>query len=182
MKRITKIIALAAIALFATAAVASAAVAVDAAGNGHVDKGDVQSALKWNNGDFDKYVGGLTFSIPGTVTKVYNNSWICQDGTSYNQPRIQVLTQTVKATAVKSSNGKQITGWDLVGSPTVLSDTGIPAQCTGSRLDIFGSYFSPAGLAYNTLASTTDTLGGLQVTGNGVTVDLSNTPVVVSPV
>jgi hypothetical protein len=43
-------------------------------GVGHVDKGDVQSALKWNNGDFDKNVGSLVFSA-GTVTKVYNNSW-----------------------------------------------------------------------------------------------------------
>jgi hypothetical protein len=73
MKRITKIVALAAIALFATAAVASATVNVTD-GVGHVDKGDVQSALKWNNGDFDKNVGSLVFSA-GTVTKVYNNSW-----------------------------------------------------------------------------------------------------------
>jgi hypothetical protein len=58
----------------------------------------------------------------------------------------------------------------------VLSDTGVPAQCPGSRLDIFVSFFSPAGLAYNTLASTTATPGVLQVTGNGVTVDLPNTP------
>jgi hypothetical protein len=115
----------------------------------------------------------------GTVTKVYNNSWICQDGSTYNQPRTQVLAQTLHPTSVMSSNGKQITGWDLtnVGSTKVLSDTGIPAQCPGSRLDILGSYFSPAGLAYNTLASTTATPGVLQVTGNGVTKDLPNTPV-----
>src|SRR4029453_649996 len=60
----------------------------------------------------------------GTITKVYNNSWICQDGTSYNQPRIQVLAQTLQATPVKISNGKQITGWNLtgVGSTKALSD------------------------------------------------------------
>ena len=180
MKRITKIVALAAIALFATAAAASASVAVDANGTGHVDKGDVQTALKWSNHDFDDYAAGLTFSS-GTVTKVYNNSWICQDGTSYNQPRTQVLAQTLQATPVTSSNGKQITGWNLNGGDStkalVLSDTGIPAQCPGSRLDILASYFSPAGLAVNTLASTTTTPGVLQVTGNGVTKDLPNTPV-----
>lgn len=178
MKRITTIVALAALALFATAAAATASVTVDANGVGHVDKGDVQTALKWNNHDFDNYAAGLTFSS-GTVTKVYNNSWICQDGTTYNQPRTQVLAQTLGATAVKSSNGKQITGWDLtnVGSTKVLSDTGVPAECPGSRLDIFASYFSPAGLAVNTPASTTVTPGVLQVTGNGVTADLPNTPV-----
>jgi hypothetical protein len=149
-------------------------------GVGHVDKGDVQSALKWNNGDFDKNVGNLTF-FAGTVTKVYNNSWICQDGTSYNQPRTQVLTQTLNANPVMSSNGKQITGWDLdstVASPSkVLSDTGIPALCPGSHVDILASYFSPAGLAVNTPASTTVAPGGLQVTFGGVTVALPNTPV-----
>ena len=167
--------------MLATAAVASASVNVTD-GVGHVDKGDVQSALKWNNGDFDNYAAGLTFSS-GTVTKVYNNSWICQDGSSYNQPRTQVLAQTLQATPVMSSNGKQITGWDLanVGSTKVLSDTGIPAQCPGSRVDIRGSYFSATGLAYNTLASTTVAPGVLQVTGNGVTADLPNTPVEVAP-
>ena len=150
-------------------------------GAGFVGKGDVLTALKWNNHDFDKYADGLTFSS-GTVTKVYNNSWICQDGTSYNQPRTQVLAQTLKATPVMSSNAKQITGWDLtnVGSTKALSDTGIPAVCPGSRLDIFASYFSPAGLAVNTLASTTVAPGVLQVTGNGATKDLPNTPVEVA--
>jgi len=180
MKRITKIVALAAIALFATAAVASASVSVTD-GVGHVEKGDVQSALKWNNGDFDKNVGNLTFST-GTVSMVYNNSWICQNGTTYNQPRTQMLAQTLQATPVMSSNGKQITGWDLhgpVASPSkVLSDTGVPAVCPGSYVDIVASFFSPAGLAVNTLASTTVTPGVLQVTGNGVTADLPNAPTV----
>ena len=86
-----------------------------------------------------------------------------------------MLAQTLQATPVKSSNGKQITGWDLTnaGSTTVLSDTGIPAVCPASHLDILASWFSSAGLAINTLASTTVTPGGLQ--GNGV--DLPNTPV-----
>ena len=178
MSRLIKIITLSAIALLATAAVASASVNVTD-GVGHVDKGDVQSALKWNNGDFDKYAAGLTFST-GTVTKVYNNSWICQDGSSYNQPRTQVLG-TLKATPVMSSNGKQITGWDLAGadSTKALSDTGIPAVPT--NIDYLASYFSPAGLAVNTLASTTVAPGVLQVTGNGVTADLPNTPVEVAP-
>ena len=169
------IVAIAALVALAVPTAALATVSVND-GVGHVDKGDVQSALKWNNGDFDKYAAGLTFST--TVTKVYNNSWKCQDGTEYNQPRTQVLAPTLEKTPVMSSNGKQITGWELtnVGSTKVLSDTGVPAQCPGSRLDFFGSYFSSAGLAYNTLASTTP--GVLQVTGNEMTKDLPNTPAV----
>ena len=177
MRKTSKLILVAgALAALAVPSVAGANVAVEN-GVGHVDKGDVQTALKWNNGDFDKNVGSLVFSS-GTVTKVYNNSWICQDGSTYNQPRTQVLAQTPKATPVMSGNGKQITGWDLTdaGSTKVLSDTGIPAQCPGSRVDILASYYSPAGLAYNTLASTTATPSVLQVTGNGVTKDLPNTP------
>jgi hypothetical protein len=92
-----------------------------------------------------------------------------------------VLTQTLEATAVLSSNGKQITGWDLtphVNPTKALSDTGVPALCPGSYVDFVASFFSPAGLAVNTLASTTVTPGGLQVNG----VDLPNTPVVVPSV
>ena len=171
------IIFAAAISALAIPTAAIASVSFDGA-TGFVGKGDVQTALKWNNADFDKYAADLTFSS-GTVTKVYNNSWICQDGTSYNQPRTQVLATLKKAIPVMSSNGKQITGWDIKGwDPTrALSDTGIPAQCPGSRVDFLQSYFSPAGLAYNTLASTTVTPGVLQVTGNGETKDLPNTPV-----
>ena len=123
----------------------------------------------------------ITFTS-GTVTKVYNNSWIRQDGSSYNQPRTQVLAQVLTATPVMSSNGKQITGWDLTsnGSTKVISDTGIPA--VPKDIDYVASYFSPAGLAVNTLASTTVTPGDLQVTGNGVTKDLPNSPVEVPAV
>ena len=59
----------------------------------------------------------------------------------------------------------------------MLSDTGVPAVCPGSYINIMASYFSPAGLNVNTLASTS-VPGGLQVTGNGVTVDLPNTPTI----
>ena len=173
------IVAIAALVALAVPTAALASVAVDANGNGYVGKGDVQSAFKWNNADFDQFAAGLTFST-GTVTTVYNNSWICLDGSTYNQPRTQVLAQTLQATPVKSSNGKQITGWDLtnVGSTKVLSDTGVPAVCPGSYVNILASYFSPAGLAVNTPASTTITPGVLQVTGNGVTKELPNTPAV----
>ena len=118
-----------------TAAIAG--VAVDASGTGHVDKGDVQSALKWNNGDFDKYAGGLTFSS-GTVTKVYNNSWICQDGSTYNQPRTQVLPRrsrrprSTAATASRSPAGTSPTSARPTCSPTLASRRSVPARASTS--------------------------------------------------
>ena len=48
-----------------TAGIAS--VAVDANGVGYVGKGDVQSALGWNNGDFDKNVASLKFTAGAKV-------------------------------------------------------------------------------------------------------------------
>ena len=53
--------AVAMLAMLAIPAAASANVAVDN-GVGYVGKGDVQTALKWNNGDFDKGVGSLKFT------------------------------------------------------------------------------------------------------------------------
>jgi hypothetical protein len=65
MRRITKAATIAATAITAilvTAGAANASVNVDADGVGTVDKGDVQTALGWNNGDFDKGVSSLKFA------------------------------------------------------------------------------------------------------------------------
>ena len=182
MRRITKVAVAAAATLTAVVATASAASATVTVENGvgHVDKGDVQTALKWNNGDFDKGVGSLTFTR--TMTRTTDNLWSCTNGVGEQHAyRVTVMNQPLNKTALLSSNGKQITGWDLTGAAsapnTVLSDTGVPAVCPGSHIDIAASFFSPAGLAVNTLASTTVAPGVLQVTGNGVTKDLPNTPV-----
>jgi hypothetical protein len=56
------------------AGTASANVAVDN-GSGYVGKGDVQSVLKWNNGDFDHNVGSLKFTA--AVTSTYDNVLTC---------------------------------------------------------------------------------------------------------
>src|SRR4051812_22924188 len=108
MKRFIGLLAIAAIAataLFAT--VASANVIVDANGVGHVDKGDVQTALKWNNADFDK--GAVAFTASYTAT--YDNVLTCRNGAVAHVPVVSFGTSDLKATPVMSSNGKQITGW-----------------------------------------------------------------------
>ena len=92
------------------------------------------------------------------------------------------MDQTFKTTAVLSSNGKQITGWNLTGATlpnTVKSDSGTPnpfaadACPAGSSMD-FGAPFSLNNIGGNS----TYTNGGLKVNG----IDLPNTPVPVAPV
>src|SRR6476659_8789527 len=168
MKRIITIVALAALALLATAAVASASVAVDTNGVGHVDKGDVQSALKWNNGDFDKNVAKLTFTA-GTQVMGNQTRWQCSGGEQSRTSTV-VQSRTVKATQVLSSNGKQITGWNLTGFGFQYVSGGY------SGAPYVG--YCPAGESFGGFLPnvfTTDvTDGGLKVNG----IDLPNTPVV----
>jgi hypothetical protein len=166
MSRIIKIITLSAIALLATAAVASASVNVTD-GVGHVDKGDVQSALKWNNGDFDKNVANLKFTA-GTQVMGNQTRWQCSGG---EQSQTSLVTQkrTLKVTTLYSANGKQITGWDLTGfGYEYVSGQRVGAPYVG---------YCPAGESFGGFLPnvfTTDvTDGGLKVNG----IDLPNTPV-----
>ena len=166
MKRITMIVALAAIALFATAAVAGAAVTVDN-GVGHVDKGDVQSALKWNNGDFDKGVESLKFTA-GTQVLGNQTRWQCSGG-EQSQTSLVTQNRTISVKKLYSTNGKQITGWDLTGfGYEYVSGKRVGAPYVG---------YCPAGETFGGFLPnvfTTDvTNGGLKVNG----IDLPNTPV-----
>jgi opacity protein-like surface antigen len=165
------------VATVATAGPASAAVAVTD-GIGHVDKGDVQTTLHWNNGDFDKNVGSLTFDR--TMTRTTDNVWSCTGVGEQHSYRVTVMKQPLNKTTLLSTNGKQITGWDLTGAAsgpyTVLSDTGVPADVltcpAGSTLDFTKPWsINQLGVA----KYTTYTYGDLAVNG----IDLPNTPVVV---
>jgi len=70
MRRITKAAAIGATALTALTALGSAAGATVNVtdGVGHVDKGDVQTALKWNNSDFDNNVASPNACDIGMIT------------------------------------------------------------------------------------------------------------------
>jgi hypothetical protein len=159
-----------AVAMLAIPAAASASVNVNE-GVGTVDKGDVQTALKWNNCDFDKNVGSLKFTADAEL--VTDFTWSC-----YGSPEVihqyftYPATGAVKATEVKSSNGKQITGWNLtgmdyiarVGQGTITNSGSCPE---GSfRYEIVGN------------SSSKTITGGLKVNG----INLPNTPVAVAPV
>src|SRR6476661_5999560 len=109
------IIIAASIAALAIPAAALANVAVDN-GVGFVGKGDVQTALGWNNAAFDKGVASLKFTVSGEkVIADYKMSCYGSDAIGHriiSQPG----TITVTATPVlNAGNGKQITGFDLTG-------------------------------------------------------------------
>jgi len=175
------ILAVAAMALaMAVAGTASASVNVND-GVGHIDKGDVQSALHWNNGDFDKNVANLRFEIAGTQTQGNETRWQCSGGI---QSRTSLVTQAnvgkANVTTLKSSNGKQITGWDLNGAtPGTTGGAFISGKYVGAPYVGYcpaGEYFT--GFAGNVFTTTYDFSGGLTVNG----VALPNTPAAVSPV
>ena len=167
MRKSSKFIVVAgALAALAVPSVASANVAVDN-GVGYVGKGDVQTALKWNNADFDKNVANLKFTA-GTQSLSTATRWQCSGGEQSRTSTV-VQSRTVKATPVLSSNGKQITGWNLTGFGYEYVSGGY------SGAPYVG--YCPAGESWTGFLPhvfTTDvTDGGLKVNG----VDLPNTPI-----
>jgi hypothetical protein len=146
---------------------ATAFASVDANGIGYVGKGDVQAALKWNNGDFDNKVKDLKFTA-GTQSNSNQTRWQCSGGEQSRTSTV-VQSRTVKVTPVLSSNGKQITGWDLTGFGFQYVSGGY------SGAPYVG--YCPAGESFGgflpNVFSTDVTDGGLKVNG----IDLPNTPV-----
>jgi len=114
MRKTLTVLALAAattIAVLAGTGSANAAVTFDGS-TGHVDKGDVQRVLGWNNGDFDTNVGSLKFTAGNVVQGSYDH-WSCSDGSVGTRGSEVTQSRTVTATKVLNANGKQITGFDL---------------------------------------------------------------------
>ena len=147
-------------------------------GVGHVDKGDVQTALHWNNADFDKNVACAQVTHRGG-TQVDGQPgprrWLCA-AVGEPEPDQPVTSRSAspRPTPTLSSNGKQITGWDLNGfGYEYVSGQRVGAPYVG---------YCPAGESFDGFLPnvfTTDvTDGGLRVNGH----DLPNTPVVVPTV
>jgi hypothetical protein len=164
MRKILTIVA----ALAATVALAgpASATVTFADGSGHVDKGDIQRVLGWNNRAFDQGVGSLKFTA-GQIAMTSDDRWSCSDGTEGSRGSTVVMNQTVQATQVINGGGNQITGFDL----------------TGIRYEyVSGSYHGAPYVGYCGNARFTGFLphlfdnvitdGGLKVNG----VDLPNTP------
>jgi hypothetical protein len=176
MNRITKFLTVAAIGAAGVVGLASQAGATVAVtdGVGHVDKGDVQKALGWNNGDFDTALapGGVGVKFTAQTSNSTTTRWSCSGG---EQSRTSTVIQAtpVTATVVKSANGRQITGWDLTG------------------VGVGGAFVSGGytGAPYNAYCPAAESFGGFlpHVFANGVIIpgtfavngiSLPNTPVV----
>jgi hypothetical protein len=104
---------------------------------------------------------------------VTDYTWSCRGSTEViHQYQTLPATAAVKATEVKSSNGKQITGWNLTGMDRITSVGQDTTTDSGSCPE--GSFrYQIVG----TSASKTIT-GGLKVNGT----PLPNTPVELAPV
>jgi hypothetical protein len=171
MKRITKIAVLAAFAVLATATAASASVAVDADGNGLVGKGDVQSALGFNDAALQNAwkAGQIKFTVNAEkVAADYEMSCYGSNATMHRQI-IHFGTATIEATALLNPQGKVSQGWNLTGKTTGFtfsSGTYRDSACPE------GSFpFMNVGVP--TQPNTMSITGGLKVNG----IDLPNTPV-----
>jgi|SRR5215217_6289752 len=95
-------------------------------GTGFVGKGDVQTALGWNNKQLQDNAGSLEFTFVSTT--VTETSWICTNDRNENTQERE-RTTTTDTTGVVSSVARernQITGFNLMGfegTPTTTSST-----------------------------------------------------------
>jgi hypothetical protein len=166
----------AALAALVVPSVANASVAVEN-GVGTVGKGDVQSALKWNNKAFDD--GALSLKFTASAEKViadykmscFNGNTGAIDAEVSHTIIYQAGAATVTNTPIyNAGNGKQITGFKLTGQASGFTAKG------GNMLRTVpcpvGS-FSYMNLGQGDLFGKTLVTGGLKVNG----VELPNTPV-----
>jgi hypothetical protein len=109
--------------------VAYAAVTFDpVSGTGFVGKGDVQSALGYNNAQLQEAAADLVFAYDSTV--VTEVSWICTNSNNQNtQERERTTTSTIQgvvSVVARNNNNNQITGFNLdgySGAPTTSTTT-----------------------------------------------------------
>lgn len=84
-------------------------------GTGFIGKGDVQTALGWNNKQLQDNAGSLQFTF--VITTVSEVSWVCTNANNENTQE-RARTTTTDTTGVLSSVARernQITGFNLVG-------------------------------------------------------------------
>jgi hypothetical protein len=162
----------------AVAGTASANVAVDN-GAGYVGKGDVQTALGWNNAAFDKNAASIKFTQKFQTHK--DTSWMCSDGSVRHHIFSTSQDQPLKADATLNSNGKQITGWNLNGLAADYYLAPMTTSVTGNDgSGRFPSYSCPAGSYMDYMTMNVNQTHEAALFVNGVS--LPNTPVEVAPV
>ncbi len=104
---------------------AFAAVTIDpVAGTGFVGKGDVQTALGWNNAELQKKAEELNFTYSTTTTYAVTVSWITGEGTKGENTHYveHKRDSSVNASvAYESRTKKQVTGFILEITNTVTT-------------------------------------------------------------
>lgn len=113
-------------ALLLGGAAAASAYTIDATGNGFVGKGEVQTALGWNNKALQDNAGSLEFALVSTV--VTEVSWTCTNSNNENTQERErtTTTSTQGVVSAVSRERNQITGFTLTGfkgTPTTNSTT-----------------------------------------------------------
>lgn len=118
MRNVTRAALAAAVGLILTAPAAGAAVTFDpATGTGFVGKGDVQTALGWNNKALQtaEAAGGIEFTYSAVTEQ--ETSWECYNtNNGHTQERTRRTTTTVTGVAAHTARERnQITGFYLDG-------------------------------------------------------------------
>ena len=167
MKRITKIVALAAIALFATASVASASVIANSDGTISVGKGDVQNALGLLNDEAlqdyvtTKGVTGVPFTDKSVTTWHFVNR--C-NSTDYIYDIVSTSERPIAVQAHTNAKGKISSGWTL--TPGTLGTSTKYNNYSNFTAYLMCKYFG--GIDEGDNGSTVTTTGGLQVDGHAL--------------
>ena len=194
MNRIIKTAAIAAIAVIGVIGTAGAASAYTTNANGtiSVSKGEVQTALGWNNADFDANVGkakDVKFVVAGERVNV-DYPMVCMNLTTGDMSTVghrlivQPGTITISPTQTLSGNGKQINGWTLTrgaasgftpSGNALVRDTG----CEGGAL-VFNTG-TPSQPLTVTATGSAVSVEGKNKSGVIVTVPLVDTTPVVVP-
>jgi hypothetical protein len=115
MRRIITVAAVAATALIATATAASAVVTYDATNDGvitgHVDKGDIQPVLGWN----ENKVQTTPVQFSTTFTTFTDKSWTCNNGETRHNVKALAFKQGLTTETLRHQTTNKITGWNLTG-------------------------------------------------------------------
>lgn len=129
MKRSILLSSVAAVAVLGMAGPASADVVLNADGTGSVAKGDVQSALGWNDAAFQAGAGSVTFQTAAPATQSSTQS-VSQSAT---ETLTQTLTQTISCTWTTTTGGGNGGGNGVGNGGKKDNDNSEPVTTTETR-------------------------------------------------
>jgi hypothetical protein len=174
------IIIAASVMALAIPAAGMAAVSYNDASVGSAGKGDIQTLFGWDNGTFQTNAksGAIKFT---SLYQMDNNAlaWTCSDGNVHKWTLRTIQSRTLVATPVWNGNHTQILGYDLGGIDFAQGGAFVRGEYPNGQSPFTcpvgspTSYYvpqTPAEQFVNTV------LPGVQVTYNGTTYDLPNTP------